>query len=197
MGLAFGIEEGLCSDEDLAKAKEMIPEALCPVLDDMVNEARRKRAGLSSSSSVTVTKQPSGSSFLSENIPFSHEQPNNDSFISTTKEVLNSSSSQPYDDYENRHPLAHAKQTEATDMIPHSSDFSHGNFNDENEAYIKDPTRTKFNIGSEGIPSDGQASGKRSHSQAGRQSQNYEKEPTVETHLYHQKTTASRSLHLQ
>ncbi|EGD79259.1 hypothetical protein PTSG_09983 [Salpingoeca rosetta] len=40
MGLAFGIEEGTCTDEEVEEAKKMIPTALAPFLEDMVKKAR-------------------------------------------------------------------------------------------------------------------------------------------------------------
>eukprot|EP00055_Hartaetosiga_balthica_P013500 m.69714 g.69714 ORF g.69714 m.69714 type:complete len:490 (-) comp8281_c0_seq4:284-1753(-) len=43
MGLAFGIENGTCSDEDVENAKRIIPQPAWAYLDEMVLAARKKR----------------------------------------------------------------------------------------------------------------------------------------------------------
>ena len=59
MGLAYGIEEGTCTDAEVAEAKKMIPDSLAPFLDDMVANARARARGETTQSQTSAVSAAS------------------------------------------------------------------------------------------------------------------------------------------
>eukprot|EP00049_Salpingoeca_infusionum_P006546 m.108466 g.108466 ORF g.108466 m.108466 type:complete len:332 (+) comp13347_c0_seq1:160-1155(+) len=55
MNMAFGIERGACTDQQLKQAKDMIPSALAPYLDELVEAARQSAPPATASAPASIT----------------------------------------------------------------------------------------------------------------------------------------------
>jgi hypothetical protein len=62
MGLTLGIEDGSCTDEQLAEAKKLVPSALVGYLDEIVAEARRERVNNTTGTGASAAAAPAARS---------------------------------------------------------------------------------------------------------------------------------------